>query len=136
MISNICKSDPVTISTKQYGPVYPLEDRPHHTATLWKIDGLFFNGVWVFVSPVHTIMPINHVIKFKCGFFWPNNCVLKILPLLTLVQEPLTKLQSAVWVVLIYCVEKFWNVGLLFLSLQNSMNTGFLDTNLIRTLSQ
>ena len=35
-------------------------------------------------------MPINCAIKFKCGFIWPNNWVLKIFPFVKLVQEPLT----------------------------------------------
>ena len=65
-----------------------------------------------------------------------NNWVLKIFPFITLLLESLTKLQSPIWVVLIYCVGKSCNIRLPFLSSQNSMNAGFLDTNLTRTLSQ
>ena len=49
---------------------------------------------------------------------------------MALMQEPLTKLQSHISVVLILCVDKSRNVSLPFLNSENSMNTGFLDTNL------
>ena len=67
---------------------------PYHYSC--KIGVLFFNDTWVLVSPVQTIMPINCDIKLKVDLSDQTN-----LPFVTFVQEPLTKLLSPIWFVLI-----------------------------------
>ena len=55
----------VSVTHENYGPINPVGDRPHHTATPGRLKGLFFNDVLVYVRSVHTIMPINRTINFK-----------------------------------------------------------------------
>jgi hypothetical protein len=74
---------------------------------------------------------VDSTIVFISGFIRPNSEIRKMFSFITHVQKPHTKFYSVIWIVLIHCVEQALCLCCPLLMLQNSVNAGFRDTNLM-----